>query len=263
MVKGELMNDNPRPGIAGGVALVTGAAAGIGAAYCRALAEQGVDVTVFDLDGPGAKAQVDAINARGGRSIAVEGDVTDPDSVADAITKTTTAFGAVTMLVNNAALHLHEYAQPCTELALEKWRRLFEVNVTGPRICAEACRDVMAARGGGVIINQVSVAAYRHGTGGAYGVSKLALCGLTSALAVEFADLNIRVNGIAPGMIASEVVLRDTTEEQRASLINEQLVKRQGQMSDLVSALLFLCSEDASFISGETLLVAGGRVRRL
>jgi len=119
----------------------------------------------------------------------------------------------------------------------------------------------MKERGGGVIVNQSSIAAYSGG--GAYGVTKLALNGLTLALANEFAPDNIRVNGIAPGITRAESGVRAVSRESQDSLIERQIIKRLGRASDLLGALLFLCSEESSFITGQTLTVDGGLIRRV
>jgi len=143
------------------------------------------------------------------------------------------------------------------DLGAKEWMRVLEVNVVGPLICARACRASMVARGGGVIINQSSQAAYTTGAG-PYGVSKLALNSVTVTLAIEYADDGIRVNGIAPGSVSGRLA-SDAMVQQ---IVQGQLIKRRGSPDDLLGTLLFLCSDHSAFITGQTILVDGGTVVR-
>jgi NAD(P)-dependent dehydrogenase (short-subunit alcohol dehydrogenase family) len=166
------------------------------------------------------------------------------------------------ILVNNAARHQYEFNQPCTKLEPEKWRTILDVNIMGAVNCSTLCAVEMRRRGGGAILNLSSVAGYQVNT--AYGVTKLAIRGLTMSMAEELAPENIRVNGIAPGFINSETVLADVPPTIAKQFINEyQLIKRQGLMTDLVGAANLLCSDAGSFITGETLMVGGGAFRHV
>ena len=245
----------------GKCAIVTGAGRGIGETYAQALAQEGASVVIAELDFPAGQQSAAKIADGGGAAIAVEVDVADEHQVQQLVAAATAEFGGVDILVNNAALHLMEYAAPCTTLGTEKWRRMFDVNLTGPLLCATACRPSMQARGGGVIVNQSSMAAYWPA--GAYHVAKLALNGLTVALADEFAVDNIRVNGIAPGVMASQAILDGIPEERRRETVEKQMIKRPGQTQDLVGPLLFLCSQESDFVTGQTLLVDGGYTKRV
>ena len=169
-------------------------------------------------------------------------------------------FGGVDILVNNAGLHMGQY-NLCSTLPAEDWRRLLDVNLLGPVLCSRYCRESMAARGGGVILNQSSSAAYLGV--GAYGISKLALNGLTMSLAAEFAPDQIRVVGIAPGMVASDAVIERLEEENKALVLSGQLIKRFATVEDLLGMALTLCSDDSSFVTGQTFLVDGGFVRHV
>jgi NAD(P)-dependent dehydrogenase (short-subunit alcohol dehydrogenase family) len=237
------------------VAFVTGAGAGFGEAFSHALSAQGASVVLADIDGDAASRVAAAIVSKGGQALGVVCDVADEASVADAVSKATEAFGGVDILINNAGLHSAEYNQPIAALGMEKINRLFAVNVMGGIHCAMACRASMRARGGGVILNLASLAAYLNST--IYGVSKLAVRGLTVNLATELSADNIRVNAIAPGLVATETLQREMPElfERFAKT---QLVHRNGQVDDIVEAMLYLCSTRSSFVSGETLKVAGG-----
>jgi NAD(P)-dependent dehydrogenase (short-subunit alcohol dehydrogenase family) len=248
--------------LAGRTAIVTGAATGFGEVCAHALAKEGARVALADLDLPGARKVEAALRAQGVDALAVEVDVADEVRVARLVAEVESAFGGIDILVNNAGLYLHEYSGPCAELEPAKWRRLIDVNLTGALLCAAACRASLRARGGGVIINQSSVGAYM-GIASAYTVSKRALNALTVALAVEFAPDRIRVNGLAPSAMESDTrpALRWWPEDRRRSFFDQQLIKRPGHMNDLANALIFLCSDEGSFITAQTLPVDGGIAR--
>ena len=245
---------------AGKCAVITGAGAGIGKTYAQALSKEGAAIVIADIDAEVGEAAAADIAAGGGKAVATVTDVADEVQVEAMVREAERAFGGVDILINNAALHLMEYAAPPTTLGLPKWRRMLDVNVTGALACAAACRPSMRERGGGVIINQSSMAAYS--AGGAYGVSKLALNALTVALASEFAPDNIRVNGIAPGLVDSAAAMALLPEDVKQRVIDGQLIKRLGRMTDLASAVLFLCSDESSFITGQTMIVDGGSTKR-
>jgi NAD(P)-dependent dehydrogenase (short-subunit alcohol dehydrogenase family) len=243
------------------VAIITGAGAGIGRVYADALASEGAAIVIADIDGEVGHKAAAEVAAGGGRAIATVTDVAEEGQVEAMVAEAVRVFGGVDILVNNAGMHLLEYAAPPTQISRAKWRRLFDVNVTGALLCAATCRPIMKERGGGVIVNQSSSAAYTGG--GSYGVSKMALNALTVALAAELAPDNIRVNGIAPGMVNSAALEAGLPEEMKAMVIASQHLKRPGQVTDLVGALLFLCSEDSAFMTGQTLSVDGGVTRRV
>jgi NAD(P)-dependent dehydrogenase (short-subunit alcohol dehydrogenase family) len=186
--------------------------------------------------------------------------VTDEESVRALVAQATTTFGGVDVLVNNAALHLGEWSAGVA-LPAARWRRILDVNVVGPLVCATACRASMAARGGGVVVNQSSSAAYLAAAG-AYSVSKAALNGLTAVLARELAPDGIRVNGIAPGFVASPAAVAHVLPANRDRAVAAQLLPVDGQMSHLVGALLYLVSDASAFVTGQTISVDGGAVRR-
>jgi NAD(P)-dependent dehydrogenase (short-subunit alcohol dehydrogenase family) len=239
------------------VAIVTGGGAGIGKAVAHGLASQDAAVTILNRTGANARRTADELTAKGGRAIGIECDVADEAAVAEGVSRTVEAFGGVDILVNNAALHSVAYNKGFGELGLTEVRRLFDVNILGVIICSLACRAPMVARGGGVILNISSVGGYLNST--AYGVSKLAVRGITVSLAGEFSDDAIRVNGIAPGLIATEQVRGDVGERRIADHVaNSQKIKRIGQVEDIVEAALYLCSSRSGFVTGETLKVSGG-----
>ncbi|MFC0303442.1 SDR family NAD(P)-dependent oxidoreductase [Rhizorhabdus histidinilytica] len=245
----------------GKVAMVTGAATGIGEAIARSLATAGATVAIADIDAAAARSTAAAIGGTE-KAVGIACDVADPVSVEAAVAEVRAGLGGIDVLVNNAGLHLTGYVRPVSELPVEDWRRLLDVNVLGVVHCAKACRETMRARGGGAIVNIASMAAYKGEN--AYGISKLAVRGLTVALARDFAADGIRVCGVAPGFVASEAAMRLFPEERRDHYVNEvQLVRRLGQVDDVARAVRFLLSEDASFITAETILVSGGALTRI
>ncbi|MCW2524847.1 MAG: hypothetical protein JWO63_3182 [Frankiales bacterium] len=239
------------------VAFITGGAVGFGRAFATALAADGVAVVLADVDFEAAEATAKELAATGARALAVRCDVADEHAVDAAVATAIETFGGVDILINNAGKHLLKYNQPFTVLERSEVRALFDVNVIGVVNCSVACRESMAARGGGSIVNISSMAG--HLASSPYGVSKLAVRGLTVAFATEFAPDKIRVNAISPGLMATENAMAELPAEMVTSMINErQLIHRQGTMDDIVNAMLFLCSAQSSFITGETLRVTGG-----
>ena len=241
----------------GKTAFITGGGRGIGEVFAKALAAEGAAVVLAEIDMPAAETATAGITRSGGQAMAVRCDVADEASVEAAVTRAVERFGGVDILINNAALHNFTYGQPITKLPLDKWRHMLEVNVLGIVICSKACRSAMASRGGGVIINMSSSAAQPATT--AYGVSKLAVRGLTVGLAQELAGDGIRVYALMPGLMNTDSNKADLPEIYKTKIVGElQLIKREGRPEDLVGAMLFFCSEEASFITGETLLISGG-----
>jgi 3-oxoacyl-[acyl-carrier protein] reductase len=238
------------------VAIVTGSGNGLGEEYANRFAGEGAAVVVVDVDETaGARVAAD-IAANGGHAYSAGLDVTDERAVAKMVAGCVATFGGVDILVNNVGL-MHGKWNTCVDLSPQDWRRIFDVNVISCVICASACRDSMKARGGGVVINVSSSAAYTR-SATAYGVSKVAVNGMTMALATDLAGDGIRVNGLAPGMTDTPLNRTRRPQAMVDQVLNTQLIKRMGQMSDPASAVLFLCSDGASFITGQTLLVDGG-----
>jgi 3-oxoacyl-[acyl-carrier protein] reductase len=249
------------------VVVITGGGAGIGRTFAHRFAAEGADVVVADLDPAAAEKVASELEALGRRALPLTMDVTDSEQVTAMVTGAQSELGGIDVLINNAGVHLDHAQLPFTVEAVPAWRRVLEVNVLGVLLCSAACRPSMAARGGGTIVNMSSMAAY--GAGGAYAVSKLALNSLTVSLANDFAKDGIRVNGIAPGLVDSEAAVAWWSDPSRAGrpgidqmIIEGQMIKRQGRMKDLANACLFLCSEEASFITGQTILVDGGHTKK-
>jgi 3-oxoacyl-[acyl-carrier protein] reductase len=241
----------------GKAAFITGGAIGLGRAFARALIGEGAAVAIVDIDSEGAHRTAAELTSQGVQAIAVPCDVADEHQVDAAVAATIEKFSGIDILINNAGRHLMKYNQPFGALSRSEVRGLFDVNVMGVINCTLACRDSMRKRGGGAVLNISSAAGFLSGT--PYGVSKLAVRGLTVAFASELAGERIRVNGIAPGLTNTESALADLPRSLVDDFVQQlQLVHRLGTTDDVVSAMLYLCSDEASLITGETLKVSGG-----
>ncbi|MDF0541351.1 SDR family oxidoreductase [Sphingobium sp. H39-3-25] len=247
------------------VAVVTGAGGrgnSIGRAYALGLAAAGASVVVADINGDGAKAVADEIIDRGGAAIAATVDITRPDSVVAMVETAGAAFGGVDILVNNAALMAELGSLQAADVPLEEWNRIMNVNVTGALLCAQAVIPAMRARGGGRIINQVSGGAFPAIS--VYGISKLALLGLTTTLARQLGREGIAVNAIAPGNTTSDAGKLLTPDDSPFIKFLEMNVamRVRGTPDELVGTLLLLCSQAGSWITGQVMHVDGGWVLR-
>lgn len=238
------------------VVMITGGAYGIGRVYGRAFAAEGASIVIADIDEERTKSTVAEFESEGYPALGAYCDVADESTVEATVAAGIERYGGIDILVNNAGVHLIGGLR-ILEMPRDDWRRTWEVNVTGAINCASAVRPSMRERGGGVIANQLTTAAFRPG-GGPYTITKLALRGLVAAFAKELADENIRVVGIAPGLVDSEAAMSILPPERIEAVIKGQLIKRQGRMEELANALLFLCSDDASFVTGDSLIVGGG-----
>ncbi len=249
----------------GKVAVVTGAGGrgnSIGRAYALGLAQAGASVVVVDLNADGAKAVCDEIISGGGKAIAVGADITNPDSVANVAKAATDVFGGIDILVNNAALMAELGAIQAADVPLEEWNRILNVNLTGALICAQAVIPSMRARGGGKIVNQLSGGAFPAIS--VYGVTKLALYGLTTTLARQLGPAKINVNAIAPGNVTSDAgkaLVPDDSPFLKFLQMNVAM-RAQGGPDELVGALLLLCSNAGDWITGQVIHVDGGWVIR-
>ena len=245
--------------VAGKVAIVTGAAQGIGAAYAAALAAEGAKVVLADLKAKQAEENAARIRASGGAAIAVECDVSDPDSVARMVAATTDAFGGIDILVNNASIYEGYTRYTWQELPLDYWNKFLAVNLTSVLLCTKAVVPSMIARGAGKIINQSSASAAKSPNH--YGVTKLAVQGLTVGFARELGPYGICVNCIAPGVVTTEATLAHfdpaALENMRQTMT---VVGRLGTPADMAATLLYLASSDSDFMTGQVLHVDGGQI---
>ncbi len=249
----------------GKVAIVTGAGGrgnSIGRAYALGLAEAGASVIVADLNAQGAQGVADEIVAAGGKAAAVPVDVSDEASTLAMAASASAIFGGVDILVNNAALMVDISYDSLDTVDLEAWNKAFAVNVNGALLCARAVAPSMRARGGGRIVNQSSGGAFPASS--LYGITKLALVGLTTALAKQYGKDNINCNAIAPGNVLSEagkmLVPDDSPFIQFLKMTCAG--RPRGAPEELVGTLLLLCSDAGAWITGQTIHVDGGWVLR-
>jgi NAD(P)-dependent dehydrogenase (short-subunit alcohol dehydrogenase family) len=250
-------------GLHGKVAIVTGAAQGLGAVYARALAQEGVRLVLADiLD---ASALEREIGDHGGSAVSIETDVASPQACAALVRKAEQTWGPVDILVNNAALFASLERKPFERITQHEWDRVMAVNVRGPFNCAQAVVPGMRKKRGGKIVN-ISSATVFSGTPGMlhYVTSKGAVVAFTRALARELGDAGIVVNGLAPGLTMSEglVAQKAALEPYTKVALGARAIKREQIPDDLVGALLFLACADSDFMTGQTLVVDGGYVMR-
>jgi NAD(P)-dependent dehydrogenase (short-subunit alcohol dehydrogenase family) len=243
--------------LGGRVAVVTGAGRGIGAAYAKALGEQGASVVVADIDGEAAAACAKQLSTEGHTALGVTVDISDRSSTLDLAARVREEFGAAHIVVNNAAIYHSMRLDRQLDVDIDYWRRVFSVNLDGALLVTQAFAPLLIEAGWGRVVMQSSVAAYSGG-GGAYGVSKLALLGLTRGFARELGEHGITVNGIAPGPVLNEATAATVPEEKVQALVSSGALKRAGTEEDLVGALLFLCSDQSAWMTGQTLIVDGG-----
>jgi 2-hydroxycyclohexanecarboxyl-CoA dehydrogenase len=243
------------------VALVTGAAAGIGKACAKRLAQDGVAVGVLDLNLEGCQAVVAEIEAAGGKAVALQASIADRAQVKAAVAKLRDALGPVTILVNNAGISV---TTPFMEITDEEWDRVLEINLKGTFIVTQVCLPDMEAAKWGRIVNISSSSAQTGAVGMAhYSSSKGAMISLTRTLARELGHLGITVNNIPPGTVMHTVM----SEAQRARFpgaiekLTETIpVGRTGEPEDIANACAWLASEASSYVTGQTIGVNGGRV---
>ncbi|MBO6720169.1 MAG: SDR family oxidoreductase [Rhizobiaceae bacterium] len=243
------------------IAIVTGAAQGIGAIYAKALAAEGATVVVSDiLDGTSV---VEAIKVAGGRALYVKADVSDETSVQALVDRTVETFGKVDILVSNAAVYASLKMKPFTEIDVAEWDKVTAVNVRGAFLCARSVAPVMKANGYGRIVNIASGTVFK-GTPNFlhYVTSKGAIVAMTRALARELGEHGICVNTLAPGLVLSEQVLanKEMRDALTAPVLASRAIKRDQHSEDLIGPLLFLTSDDCAFMTGQAVVVDGGSV---
>ena len=251
----------PRLDVDGKVAVVTGAAQGIGAAYARGLAEAGARVVLVDIDRDGGEATAASIRADGLDARFIETDVAERASVDQLAEIIDSEYGGAHILVNNAAFEGAPTPELIEDLDPDKFDRVMAVNVKGMWILAQALLAGMKARDGAAIVNQSSIGAFVGYPGTApYAASKMGIIGITRVLARELGVHGIRVNCIAPGVVATESTLAHTSTDTIDQIIASQCIRQMQRPSDLVGPLLFLVTDASKFITGQTLVVDGGVV---
>jgi 3-oxoacyl-[acyl-carrier protein] reductase len=244
-------------GLAGRVALVTGGSRGIGAAIVRRLAQAGARVAVnYRARRDAAEALVAEIHSAGGEALAVGGDVADDGAVVRMVGEVEAALGPVELLVNSAGVFDYLTFDQVTPAI---WRRTLDVNLTGTYLMSWAVKDRMLSAGFGRIVNLSSISALQpRPLSIAYAASKAGLAGLTKGCAAAWAARGIRVNAIAPGLIETEI-LEGVSEPQKQALIAATPMQRIGQPSEIADLTVYLLSDQASFVTGQTIVACGGR----
>jgi NAD(P)-dependent dehydrogenase (short-subunit alcohol dehydrogenase family) len=246
----------------GKVALVTGAAGGIGAASARLFAAEGAKVLVVDVNGEGAEGVAAGIRRDGGDAVGRRVDVTDEGAVEQMVAAAVELWGRLDCAHNNAGIS--DRKSGLTELGLVEWQRMIDVNLTSVFLCLKHELRHMAANGGGAIVNTSSGAGIvgypplPH-----YVAAKHGVLGLTKCAAREFARQNIRVNAVLPGLIETPMLRDSMATEQEATAMRASVPRGDlGQPHEVAEAAVWLCSDRASFVSGESMLVDGASVCR-
>jgi len=237
------------------VALVTGAARGIGLATAKRLLADGWRVALLDIDDESLKRTAAAL-AKPGTTVAIHCDVADAAGVARAFDIVATKFGRLDALVNNGGIAIFK---PILDISYEDWSRVLAVNLTGPFLCMQAAAPLMRDSGGGAIVNITSISGLRASTlRTAYGTSKAGLAHLTQQQAVELAPLGIRVNAVAPGPVDTAMAKAVHTPDIRAAYHDAIPLNRYGLEAELAEAIFFLSCDRSSYITGQILAVDGG-----
>lgn len=245
------------------VALVTGGGGGIGGATALAFASEGAKVAVVDLDGAAAERVAEAIRGQGGQAIAVQTDVSQGAEVEAMVSTVVDKLGGLDVAFNNAGIDMEH--EPIALASEETFDKLMSVNVKGVWLCMKHQILHMLDHGGGAIVNTSSIG----GIIGAprqpiYGTTKHAVLGMTKAAAVEYGRKGIRVNAVCPGVIRTEMTERAVARDPRrqAHIDRAHPIGRMGEPEDIAKAVLYLCSDDASFVLGHPLMVDGGFIAR-
>lgn len=242
-------------------AIVTGAARGIGAGVSKRLAADGLAVAVLDLDEVACKAAAAEIEAAGGRAIAVAADVTDEESVKAAVEKVVAELGEPTVLVNNAGIIRDNLL---FKMSTADWDAVMSVHLRGAFLMTRAVQGYMTKAGWGRIVNLSSTSALGNRGQANYAAAKAGIQGFTKTLAIELGKYGVTANAIAPGFIETEMTMATAErmgmafDDFKAFAVQDIPVGRGGRPADIAHAVSFFASEDAGFVSGQVLYVAGG-----
>ena len=245
------------------VALVTGAAGGIGRATALAFAQAGAHVVVADINQVGAEETAHLITQAGAQAVAVACDVTHSTAVEALVQQTLNTFGRLDYAHNNAGIAYRSLAEmtPLAEHSEELFDRIVSVNLKGVWLCMKYELPHMVAQGGGAIVNTASVLGLIGSKGvAAYVASKHGVAGLTKTAALEYARYNIRVNAVCPGVIRTEMTTEVLADPHMAKgWLSSQAIRRPGEPEEIANAVLWLCSDAASFVTGHMMAVDGGQ----
>jgi len=246
--------------LTGKVAIVTGAARGLGRAYCEAMAAEGAEIVAADIND--CSDTIAAIQAAGGRGVATTLDVADSQSCQTMADLAMETFGRIDVLINNAALYAGLKGARFESLDEDQWDRVMQVNVKGTWLASRAVVAAMRAGGGGSIINIASLAAvYGLPYGLDYVASKAAVIGMTRGMARELGGDLIRVNAVAPSAVMTEGTAEffgEKFEKAKTVIANNQLIPRNLETEDLTGTIIYLASDASRFVTGQTHMVDGG-----
>jgi 3-oxoacyl-[acyl-carrier protein] reductase len=243
------------------VAIVTGAARGIGAATARRLAADGMAVAVLDLDAAACTDSVDAITGTGGRAMAVGADVSKADQVEAAVSKVAAELGPPAILINNAGIIRDNLLFKMTE---DDWDTVLGVHLRGAFLMSRAAQKHMVDQRYGRIVNLSSSSALGNRGQVNYSAAKAGMQGFTKTLAIELGPFGVTANAVAPGFIATDMTAATAArigmsfDDFQAAAASQIPVRRVGQVEDVAYVISFLCSEGAGFVSGQVIYVAGG-----
>lgn len=247
-------------GISDGVALVTGAGSGIGRATAERFAHEGADVLVVDIDEETGEETVDRIENDGGDATFVSADVSDAAAVEAMVERVIDEYGRLDFAVNNVAAGVDP--APVTDIAEADWDRVTDIAQKGVWLGLKHEIPAMLDSDGGAIVNTASLAGIRGSPGRTpYSASKHGVVGLTRSVALEYADQNLRVNAVCPTIVET-AALESMSPEERDEVTASVPMERAGKPEEIASAIVWFCSDDASFITGQTLPVDGGQTQQ-
>ena len=245
------------------VAIITGAAHGIGKAYARRFAEEGAHVVIADIDGPAGEAAAQTLIASGGSAWARSTDVRSFANVEGLIQEAGKKYGRIDVLLNNAAIYVTQklWKGPVEELALDEWDRVIEVNLKGVFLCSKAVIPIMKQQSSGKIIN-VASGTFFSGSGNMphYTTAKGGVVALTRVMARQLGEWGINVNCMTPGSTMSEEAISEEVQKRRAGSMDKRAFRRIETPGDIVGTAVFLASSDSDFITGQLLVVEGGGI---